>query len=595
MTILRSREVLPVETLKKRFMDNSPSSKSTQPSTPNLSSSRNSHCFVDDPCPDVRTPDFGWLPGAASNLRRSRRIASRLSGGEASGEVAASGGRGKGNGVSEVDRVCLEEGRCESGSGNAKSRVLGSGSDAAEHEFLGEAEGAETEERALAGLSIAQLGHKEEEKKGRSSDLDNLESRIEMSEDVMTVKKSKRKRKSRLDTSQLDGEERGFLGLRSGKKIAKEMVGGVGRIESDCGKAVVEQEFGEEDKGAMKVRNDGNEEAVVEQSEKDQLFYNDHESIRARMIFTEKETGKGKLVEDDEPQESIGAVKLDLNLKLMNDIDNASVYENDAVKGGERCSKEEKGKGIMINDNLASYADDPVDLNLECEIKNSSDNAVSDSVHLEGNVGLEVQNEVIQTSVTGIASRARTRFRDIARRNASRFAHFVSEQEMENYPSHDAEIQRSPKEGDKENEDWPGPFSTAMKIIKDREKRLNSQPSSSSQTNRTPHKIWSPKEDKSSKCPMRSAPLLLDMCLEVLSHNCDAIISLERIPDALRHKLSQLLCDSRRMNGHSLELLVSGSPSEVCVRDCSWLTEEEFARIFKLCDTNILTVCLLNL
>ncbi|XP_024021333.1 uncharacterized protein LOC21409630 isoform X1 [Morus notabilis] len=46
----------------------------------------------------------------------------------------------------------------------------------------------------------------------------------------------------------------------------------------------------------------------------------------------------------------------------------------------------------------------------------------------------------------------------------------------------------------------------------------------------------------------------------------------------IKHRLSQLLCDSRRMNAHVFKLLLQGSPTEVCVKDCSWLTEEEFTK-----------------
>ena len=81
------------------------------------------------------------------------------------------------------------------------------------------------------------------------------------------------------------------------------------------------------------------------------------------------------------------------------------------------------------------------------------------------------------------------------------------------------------------------------------------------------------------------------MCLKILVKNVDAIASLESVPDALRHRLSQLLCDSRRINGHFLELLVRGTPTEIRLRDCSWLTEEQFTESFRTCDTENLVVC----
>ncbi|XP_076920371.1 EIN3-binding F-box protein 1-like [Bidens hawaiensis] len=50
-----------------------------------------------------------------------------------------------------------------------------------------------------------------------------------------------------------------------------------------------------------------------------------------------------------------------------------------------------------------------------------------------------------------------------------------------------------------------------------------------------------------------------------MAENVDAITSLESVPDALRHKLTQALCDSRKMNHHFLNLLASKSPTEIRV------------------------------
>jgi DNA repair protein RAD7 len=48
------------------------------------------------------------------------------------------------------------------------------------------------------------------------------------------------------------------------------------------------------------------------------------------------------------------------------------------------------------------------------------------------------------------------------------------------------------------------------------------------------------------------------------------------------------------MDLHFLDLLVQGSPTEICVPDCSWLTEEEFTECFKNCDTSNLMVLQLD-
>ncbi|KAF6140529.1 hypothetical protein GIB67_035556, partial [Kingdonia uniflora] len=49
------------------------------------------------------------------------------------------------------------------------------------------------------------------------------------------------------------------------------------------------------------------------------------------------------------------------------------------------------------------------------------------------------------------------------------------------------------------------------------------------------------------------------------------------------------------MNFQFLELLVSGSPTEIRVKDCSWLTEEQLYKALVKCDTTKLTVLQLDI
>ncbi|XP_061352514.1 uncharacterized protein LOC133297396 [Gastrolobium bilobum] len=184
------------------------------------------------------------------------------------------------------------------------------------------------------------------------------------------------------------------------------------------------------------------------------------------------------------------------------------------------------------------------------------------------------------------------RFRDIARENASRFAHFAPEEnenenEMENDDS-------SSSEEEHEIEDWPGPFSTAMKIIKDREMKSVQTGCVSSQTSLAASIKWVPNTEPGHVGVRFSVPSLQELCLEILVKNVDAVVSLDSVPDALRHRLSQLLCDSRKINNHFFELLVGGSPTEIRLRDCSWLTEEQFTKSFQMCDTSNLVVLQLD-
>jgi len=79
--------------------------------------------------------------------------------------------------------------------------------------------------------------------------------------------------------------------------------------------------------------------------------------------------------------------------------------------------------------------------------------------------------------------------------------------------------------------------------------------------------------------------------LASIINNADKLVSLYYLPDCFKHRLSQLLCVSRRMNAHVFKLLLQGSPTEVCVKDCSWLTEEEFTKCLQNFDPSNLMVC----
>ncbi|XP_004513482.3 DNA repair protein rhp7-like [Cicer arietinum] len=179
------------------------------------------------------------------------------------------------------------------------------------------------------------------------------------------------------------------------------------------------------------------------------------------------------------------------------------------------------------------------------------------------------------------------RFRDIARENASRFALFTDVENDNLSPVIEQE--------ENEIEDWPGPFSTAIKIIKDREKKGIQSQSGSAKKSLIDSIKWNPKPNSEKLGGKCSVPSLQELCIRILANNVDAIVSLETVPDDFRHWLSQLLCDSRRINDHFFELLVGGTPTEIRLRDCSWLSEEQFTKCFQMCDTSNLVVLQLDL
>nr|XP_007154586.1 hypothetical protein PHAVU_003G131200g [Phaseolus vulgaris]ESW26580.1 hypothetical protein PHAVU_003G131200g [Phaseolus vulgaris] len=164
------------------------------------------------------------------------------------------------------------------------------------------------------------------------------------------------------------------------------------------------------------------------------------------------------------------------------------------------------------------------------------------------------------------------RFRQIAKESATHYARFTSEETTEERPSSSAAPQGI--------EDSTSPFSISMKAIKEGAAKKKGRDA------------WVAKNQKREK--RVCVPSLQEQCLKILADNADAMVSLEGVPDELRHKLCKLLCDSRKMNNHFLELLLSGSPTEIRLRDCSWLTAEQFAECFHSCDTGRLEVLQLD-
>ncbi|KAA0055779.1 hypothetical protein IC582_003131 [Cucumis melo] len=141
-------------------------------------------------------------------------------------------------------------------------------------------------------------------------------------------------------------------------------------------------------------------------------------------------------------------------------------------------------------------------------------------------------------------------------------------------------------ESEDDIKDWPGPFSTAMKIASDRANGVRVRVTKSLEENDPAPVKWIPKKRACCRRSQSLPPSLGDLCVRVLAENADAISSLDFVPDTFRHKLSRLLCDSRKMDSRFLNLLLCGSPTEVCIRDCSWLSEEEFVQSFQGCDTS---------
>lgn len=148
---------------------------------------------------------------------------------------------------------------------------------------------------------------------------------------------------------------------------------------------------------------------------------------------------------------------------------------------------------------------------------------------------------------------------------------------------HDYEQHFTPKDDFRNTklENFSGSFSAELKAIIDR-----------NTTQRAEQLIeWSA---RSPEFRPRRVPSLLDLSLNVLAKNPDAVSSFEDVPDWLRRRLVNLLCDVHKMDIRILELLFKGSPSEIRVNNCSWMTEKQLVDVLKKSDLQNLRVLQLD-
>lgn len=283
-------------------------------------------------------------------------------------------------------------------------------------------------------------------------------------------------------------------------------------------------------------------------------------------VIGSEEKGKGKV--DDGPSD---------NTVVENGGCRVGAGGSGNSGGRSRYSAEEKGKGKLVVE-IDGAGDEP---------SVEPTRVVADVLDEE-----KMESPGRRTRVRVTEGDFRERFKSVARRNASRFAHYNEEEFGGSGAA--AEVDgdvRAVAQAEvvaPEEEDWPGPFSTAMKIIRDRATKLSAQVSKDKSTCPAIH--WVPRRGEGFEGERKVVPSLQDLCMRVLLENADAITSIEGLPDMLRHWLCQLLCDSRRMDGQFFNLLVKGAPTELRVKDCSWLTEEQLCLSLKECDMSNLTV-----
>ncbi|CAO2173048.1 unnamed protein product [Urochloa humidicola] len=271
--------------------------------------------------------------------------------------------------------------------------------------------------------------------------------------------------------------------------------------------------------------------------------------------------GKGKMAVEDSL----------LSMRSTDDDSSPSEDEFDSKPvdvGSSRFDTDSKGKGKMVvEDSLSSLSSSEDESDLE---------PVDSKEEVQSNTG---------SVSASMGPRRRQAARELAIRLAPKFAFFKADTDEHSEDDEEEEL-----EPGSDPQDWPGPFATAARIYEDREAKLRARELNSSKVDKSANKaiIWSPSKDRKKLMPARVAPSLTSLCLNTLAEHSEGIESLGGIPEELKHKLLKILCHSRKMNTHLLNELLSDTPIELHLSECSWLSDDDFEKTFGKCNTDSL-------
>ncbi|XP_075522408.1 DNA repair protein RAD7-like [Primulina tabacum] len=266
---------------------------------------------------------------------------------------------------------------------------------------------------------------------------------------------------------------------------------------------------------------------------------------------------KGKQKEIPMSSDSLENLNHGLEINLMDNF----VDENGPVTGDERnYAGEEEGMANMENSWLSLNSFYPNDVEVMARQPEALP-AIPDQFELE----LRYEEE---------ASRRRAEATQaILRRTAKRFA-------RPNY------LGESSGNRSDQGKNSPGPFAEVLKLVREMTSKGASQDAIE----------WKPSvQNLDHRISALLVPSLLDLSVKALAENAEGLVSLELVPDMLRRRLTDLLCDTCRMSVHVLNLLVKGYPTEIRIKNCSWLTDKQFHQAFNNCQTKNLMVLQLDL
>ncbi|KAM3214068.1 hypothetical protein ACQJBY_066472 [Aegilops geniculata] len=264
------------------------------------------------------------------------------------------------------------------------------------------------------------------------------------------------------------------------------------------------------------------------------------------------------------------------NSKLVLGNNDSGAAVSVGIRSGTRTrkfSRDDKGKGKMVAEEVLlpqKLSDDDMDWEPVVLQENQSVSGAADA---------------------DVEPLWRQAARERAIKLAPKFAFFKADEDV-----HSDEDDEEELESAADAQDWPGPYSTALRIMDDRDAKLRARelnPSSKLANDADNVILWTPLENK--KAPLRPVPSLASLCMQTLASHAEGIESLGGIPEELKHKLLTELCCSRKMNTHLLTEILCDNPVALQLRECSWLNEDDFEAVFGKCMTESLEVLQLDL
>jgi DNA repair protein RAD7 len=256
---------------------------------------------------------------------------------------------------------------------------------------------------------------------------------------------------------------------------------------------------------------------------------------------------------------------------VLGNNDSAAAAFSVGVRAGARTrkfSRDDKGKGKMVvEEGLLPQGLGNADMDVEP-------------------VASEANQSIPGAADAPVEPLWRQAARERAIKLAPKFAFFKPDEDVQSEEDDAEELE--PPAGP---QDWPGPFSTAMRIMDDRDAKLRARELNPSKLDSIADKVisWTPSKDKK-RTPVRPGPSLTSLCLRTLANNAEGIESLGGISEELKNKLLMELCHSRKMNTHLLTELLCDNPVTLQLSECSWLSEDDFGNIFGKCMTESLEV-----